>query len=294
MKNRSFHRISLGTTAFCLALLSTCVLFAQPPGRGGRGGGFGAGPGGFGGFGGRGGFGMQGGELGAMQLMGLLRMEEVRREIDLDDEVYEAISGRQTMDWRAMRDMSEDERKKALAEADTAAQEMMEEVLEPAQQKRLMGLLAQQQGVMAAMNKMVAEQIGLDDKDLKELRKGMESVTEELSKKREALREKMMSMFAGRRGGEGGQRERPDASAREELMKASQELAKESTEMTEAKFKELQPEAFKKLEELKGEKFEFPRRQFGQGGRGGEGGGRGRGGRGGDGGGRGGRGGSDT
>lgn len=295
MKNRSFHRLLVGSTALCMALLSTCVLFAQPGGRGGRGGGGGA-QWGFGG--GRGGFGMQGGDFGSLQLMGLLRTEEVRNEIDLDDEVWEALSERQ-LDLGSLRDMGEDERKKAVSEANDTAQEMMEEVLEPSQQKRLMGLLAQQLGAAAALNKMIAEEIGLDEDGIKKLREGLESVNEEMGEKR---REMFSSMFGGRggRGGRPGEGDeeggRPDASARDEMMKKFGELQKETQEMSNKKFEQIDKKAFGKLEELKGEKFEFPQRQFGRGGAGGrgQGGAGGRGGRGGgEGGGRGGRGGGN-
>lgn len=285
MKFRLFGSFGVGLMSLAVAacLLAPAMAQDEQGGRrGGRGqggpfGGRGGGPGGFGG-----GRGFQSGP--ALELMGLLRMEEVRKDIELDDEVWEVVQEKTQVDFRAMRDMSEDERAKKMEEMNSVAQDLMDEALEPSQQERLMGLLAQQAGPRAALNDIVAEKIGLKDASKKKLQEALEKQGEE-------MREKMQSVFAemgfGRGGGRGpggagGEGGRPDFTQMREKM---EEMRKESTEALEAEFKKVDAGAFKKFEDLKGEKFEFP--QFG--GFGGRGGGPG-----GFGGGRGGRGGGEA
>ncbi|GAB5402330.1 MAG: hypothetical protein Aurels2KO_05610 [Aureliella sp.] len=194
-----------------------------------------------------------------MQLLGLLRIEEVREEIDLDDDTYEAMNSavRDAMpDFRKMREMSEDERAEAGKKAETAMKDVMDEVLAPKQQDRLLGLIIQQYGYAAAANKLIAEKISLDDDGIKE-------VAEAAASSQTKLFEKMRESF-GQGGGE-----RPD---RSKVMADMREASDEA--VTEV----LSKAQVKQLDELKGEKFEFPERQFG--GRGGQG-GQGRGGAGG-------------
>ncbi len=256
--------------AFCLISAS---VFAQDqpaggrPARGGRGGG-GGGPGG-GGFGG--GFGGRGmmGAGGAMQLLGLLGMEEVRKEVNVSSEVYEAIQTKQREAMAGMaglRDASEEERTKIMKDMNTKAQELLDEAVEPAGMKRLMGLLLQQQGQSAATNELIAKEIGLKDPELK-------AVTEVVAKMNEERGAKMREMFTGGAGGGA-----PDAAAMAEMRKKMTDLTAELRKKSDTAIDEkLTAEHKKAIETLKGEKFTFPEGGGfgGFGGRGGAGGGRG-------------------
>lgn len=293
MRFRLFGLLSLAL-ATCLAT----SLIAQDEGgrqRGGRqrggpgggfGGGFGGGPGGF-----RGGPGMGGG--GALELVGLLRDEKVREEVGMDDATYEAAStaireatekmGEQTRPlFQEMRDASESERaelRKKMEEqmkvVNQTAQEVLDEVLLPDEQKRLMGLLVQRRGMSAVLNELVAKQIGLDEQ-------GKEKVSAAMEEQQSGTREKMREMM------QSGDREGMREKMREMMEKAREDGDKAISGALSA-------EQRKKLEDLKGKEFEFSEEQagFGRGGPGGfgrggaAGGGRGgRGGPGGQGGGR--------
>ena len=166
----------LGLLSLAMAVCLSSALVAQDqPGRqrGQRGqggpGGPGGGPGGRGGFGGPG-FG--GGQIGgAVELMGLLRMEEVRKEVEMTDETYEAVqtASRENMgDLAGLRDASEADRAAKMKEVNAKAQELLDEVLSPEHQKRLMGLLVQQRGNRSATNDLIAKEIGLDEAGIKE------------------------------------------------------------------------------------------------------------------------------
>ncbi len=242
----------LGFLSLALAVCLASAIQAQDEQRGRgqrggrqRGGGFGGFGGGFGGF--RGGGPQPGG---AMQLMGLLNMEEVRQEVGLDNEVWEAIPVEaKRPDFQALRDASEEERKEILSAANQAAQETLDEVLEPDSQRRLMGLFAQQAGYQAVMNEAIAKEIGLDEAGMAKAQKAAEEAGQ-------SLRDQMREMFQSMRDG-GGDRE----GMREKMA----ELMKKPGEAIEAV---LSAEQKKKLEELKGEEFEFPRRGPGMFGRG--------------------------
>ena len=247
--------------AFCLISAS---VFAQDqpaggrPARGGRGGGGapgggGGGPGGFGGFGR--GMGMPQG--GASQLLGLLRMEEVRKEVKVSNESYEAVQTAQREAMSAFRDASEEERTKLTKEMNVKAQEYLDELVDPAGMKRLMGLLLQQQGQSAATNDLIAKEIGLKDPELK-------AVTDVVAKMNEERGTKMREMFTGGGfggGGGGG----PDPEMQKKMTELMADLRKKSDAAIDEK---LTADQKKTIEALKGEKFTFP--EFGGfGGRGG-------------------------
>ena len=259
MKLRFLGLFSLAMVV-CLASALTAQEEGQQRQRGQRGGGAGGqrgGPGGPGG--GRGGFGGMGGFQvpAALELMGLLRDEKVRKEVSLEEDTYEAIREAQP-DMQAMFQASEDERAKMMKEANTKAQDMLDEVFEPAQQKRLMGLLVQQRGNSAVTNELIAKEIGLDEA-------GIKKVQEVAQESQSSVREKMREMFQG-----GGP---PD---REKMQEAMAEARKAGDE---AIAKALTADQKQKLEALKGEKFEFSENAgFGGFGRGPGGGGRGPGG----------------
>lgn len=257
---RKFYGALALTMAFCLISAS---VFAQDerPARGGRGGGGpgGGGPGGFG-FGRGMGMGMQGG---ASQLLGLLRMEEVRKEVKVSDESYDAVQTAQREAMGKFRDASEEERTKLMKDLNVKAQEYLDELVDPAGMKRLMGLLLQQQGQSAVTNELIAKEIGLKDPELK-------AVTDAITKANEERGAKMREMFAGGGfggGGGGG----PDPEMQKKMTDLMADFRKKSDAAVDEK---LTADQKKAVEALKGEKFTFP--EFGGfGGRGGPGGGRG-------------------
>jgi hypothetical protein len=249
--------------AACLTLAMTVMVssvLAQEEGarrqRGGQGGGQGGAQGGAqrGGFGGFGGMSRGGG--GASSIFGLLRMEEVRKEVEVSEDVYKSASESLQEDQQKLRsrDISEEDRKKITAELDTKAQGIMEEIMTPEHQQRLKGLYAQNAGARAVINTVIAKEIGLSDSERADLEKELQTQSEKSA-------EKMREQFAG--GGE-----RPDFTKIQETMAKMQE---ETNKFIEGK---LTADQKKALETLKGKKFKFPeQRGFGAGG--GAGGGRG-------------------
>ena len=169
---------------------------------------------------------------GALQLMGLLRNEDVRKEIDLSDDVFQAIQDAQGDTFskmRGLRDASEEDQKKIMEEVNSSAQDLMDEVLTPDQQKRLMGLLAQIVGPPSVMNSLIAKELSLP-----------ESTRADLAKEAEAFGTKMREMFTSAR--ENGSF--PDFSK-------IQESLDEFSKNVESKLSDSQKKAF---EQLKGEK----------------------------------------
>jgi hypothetical protein len=249
---------AVGLLSLALAVCLGSAMVAQEEGRGrGRGGagGPGAGGPGAGGPGGRGGFpGMMGGGSmgGALDLVGLLRMEQVQKELEMTPEAAQAV--RDAMpDMRELFNASESERAGKLKEASVKAQEVMDEVLSPEHQKRLLGLYVQQNNFRAASNELVAKEIGLDEAGVAKVKEAAAKAFADLRGKMEEMRSsgnmdftKMREMMEG---------------AGKDSEKAIQEVLTDDQE--------------KALEALKGEKFEFPERPAFGGGRGGPGGDRG-------------------
>lgn len=235
---------SVGVLSLALAVCVSSALVAQEEGRGrGRGGpGQGGGPGFGGGFGGGMGMGMSGG---ALELLGLLRREEVQKEVGLTPETYKSLQAAMP-DIRAVFQASEGERAAKLKEANTKAQDVIDEALSPKAQERLLGLLVQQQGIRAVTNELVAEKIGLDAAKIKEIQ-------DAAAKASEGQREKMREAFAG--GGD-----------REKIRESMEAMRKEVDQLIAAKLSDQQKE---KLEKLKGDAFTFSERPaFGRGGAG--------------------------
>ena len=226
-----------------LCLISANVMAQdEPGGRPGRGGG-GGGPGGFGGRGGMmGGMGMGMGG-GAAQLLGLLRMEEVRKEVNVSADAYTAIEKAQRDAFSGMmglRDASEEERTKAMKEMNTKAQDILEEVVDPAGMKRLMGLLLQQQGNTAVVNELIAKEIKLSDDSTKAIRDSLSKIMEENM----AAMRKMMDEAGGFQNLD-----------REKMAAMREEGTKKTNAAVDEK---LTAEQKKAVEELKGAKFTFP------------------------------------
>ncbi len=210
------------------------------------------GPGGGGAFG----FGMRNqGPSGASSIFRMLAIVEVRKEVGVTDEVYETVSKQmaEINEKLRNRDLSEEDRKKLGEEANTKAQEIMDEILTPAKLKRLKGLYAQQSPSRAVLNLVIAKDIGLPEEKRTEIEKALAE-----------QREKNRANFQP--GGGGGQ----GVNFQELMAKAEEENMK----LVDSKLSADQKKAF---EELKGEKFKFPEFNFGGqgGGRGGQGGGQG-------------------
>lgn len=194
--------------------------------------------GGPGGPGGRG-FGMMGAPGGAMALMGLLRDEKVRKEVKVSDEAYEAVSTAQREAFGSLRDASEEERAKIMKDLNTKSQEMLEELVDPAGMKRLMGLLLQQQGSSAVTNELISKEIGLSEESSKAIQEVVSaSMQERMTKMRE-----MVEAAGGFQNLD-----------REKMTAANEEATKKTNAAVEEK---LTAEQKKAIEALKGEKFTF-------------------------------------
>jgi Spy/CpxP family protein refolding chaperone len=255
-----------------------------------RGGGAGGGRGGM--MGGMMGRGMMGGGAND-SLLSILAIDEVREELKLDDEQVKVLKDHQTKireaspDMRAMmqeigggnfREMSQPDREAAgekMRSAMESAQEKVKEamkkaegslvdLLDPDQYERLLGLTLQKMGVMGAASvDALAEELDITETQKSKFK---ELAEENMAKIREAM--------------ETAREERSFENVREKMEEMRKDLEEKS-------LKVLTADQQAKMEEMKGEKFEFPERNWqGRGGAGGRGaGGRGAGARGGAGGG---------
>lgn len=250
------------SVALSRLFLVGCILMAAAPlsmAQGGRGG-AGGGPGG-GGRGGWGGGGFGGG-MGGGGLFSLTQVAEVQAELKIDEDQkmeLEAI-GKEMSDARralmpALADGGRPDMAKMrelmpkMAEMQTKYEGKLEEVLDPKQMDRLLGLFVQRDEIRTLSNAIVAAKLKITDEQ-----------KAELAKIEKANGEAMMSAFSGGGGGGGDMREKFQA------------MRKENEEKTMGI---LTAEQKKTMEDMKGAKFEFPQRGFGgPGGPGGPGGGR--------------------
>ncbi len=253
-------RIATGFLAIALlAFLATDVMAQRGGGRGpgGRGG-----PG-FGGFGGA--------SIGQMAL-GLLRVDEVKAEIELMPDQEEALKKigserpeRPNFDFQNATEAEREEfiakMRKQREEMATQMQQQLQEVLLPNQYERLRQIAVQVLDVNALMVTEITEELKITDaqkKEFEELQTGI----------RENMREQMGELFRGGGGDRDAMREKM-AQMREENNK---KLLGVLTSSQKSDF-----------EKMKGEEFKMPeggmRAMFGGGpggpGRGGPGGGRG-------------------
>lgn len=244
-----------------LLMLSSSSAFGQ--GRGGAGGG------GF--FGGGFGGGMMGDPL-----VGLLRIDEVQKHLELlDDQVaelkklQEGARGEFRRPDGNFQNLSEEERRKRFAEMQAEAErrnkEMrakVEEILLPHQLDRLKQLSIQRRGVSALRDPEVAASLKLSDEQKKQL----DTIAEE-------TRTKMQTAFQGG-GGAANFRDLSEEERRkrfEEMREKGAAMAKESETQTLAVLTDAQKKEF---EAMKGEPFTFPQIDFSNfGRRGGAGGG---------------------
>ncbi|WP_339909474.1 Spy/CpxP family protein refolding chaperone [Symmachiella dynata] len=211
------------------------------------------------GRGGRGGAGPRGGG----DLLSLLRIEEVRTEINLEkgqeesvDEIAKKLRGErgERGDRRNLRDLSEEERTKMRAERREAAEKraaeakkMLAGVLDEQQMKRLNQIKIQVEGVRALSDDEVAAKLEITDEQ-----QGKIEAAEE------ANREKMREAMQGRRG-------RRDSGDREAAMKKMEELRK-SAESSVLEI--LTKEQRDQFAAMQGKKFDMPQPRFGGRGRG--------------------------
>ncbi len=232
--------------AMALSIVSVFSVSAMAQGRGG-----GGGPGG-------GRMGMGGGPI------GLMMMKEVRDELKLDEEQVKELDemgksmrdsfagmrpqGGGAPDPAAMQEAMEKMRK-SMAELESK----LEDMLDPKQMDRLVGLVIQRENLRALSSKMVAERLEITDEQKTKMA--------ELEKENG---EKMREMFTGGFSPE----------MRDKIRVAREEADEKIKGLLTSTQKEL-------METLKGPEFKFPEPQRG---RGGPGGGGGRGNRGGDGG----------
>jgi Spy/CpxP family protein refolding chaperone len=234
---------------FCFLVAATVFVataYAQDDREKGRSGGPGRGPGGQGdsrgGFGGPGGGGGFGGGFGDPSM--LLRNEEVRKELEIDEDQLAALTeiGKKSMPERPegvnMREMDEEARKKFFAEMQAKMQakakevkEQVAEVLTPGQLDRLNQISIQVRGAGALQDPEVAAALKITDEQKKQL-------TEKGEEVREKMREKMREAFTGGKGG----------------PEAFQTLR---TEMETEVLSVLTEEQRKEFESMKGEKFEM-------------------------------------
>lgn len=234
------NRRLIFVSTFSAVLMLSMVAFGQP----------GGGPGGPGGRGGRMGGMMMGSGM-------LLRQEAVQKELSLTDEqktkLKEAVPegrGPGGGGGANFRDMSEEERAKAMEERAKQAAETEKKIagiLDEKQNARLKQIRLQITGARAIMNEEVAKELGITEEQTTKIREAMT-----------ALREEMQG------GGGGG----PGAFA-EMAEKMNAKLMEQLTDEQKAKYKE-----------MLGEPFDVSQIQMGFGGGPGGGGGGRRGGRG--------------
>lgn len=254
---------------FSLAMiLVSAFVQAQPPG-GGRGG-----PGGFGGFG--------GGRFGGFSIdrSMLLRAEQVRKELKIEeaqaatiDAALEAFREERNAAPRPDRDaigkMSEEEQaafreksQKERAELSKKTDEALGAMLEPEQAKRL-----DQIAMQIKLNMATGATLKSDDMKSK-LSLTVEQVTK-LDEAEKAATADMMKMFEEMRAAGGGGQ--PGGGAGFAAMHEKMTAARAKS--TEAALAVLTDEQKKMIDELKGAKFELDvRALMGMGGRGGDGG----------------------
>ncbi|TWU42829.1 hypothetical protein [Novipirellula artificiosorum] len=252
------------------AVAALALMVGDACAQGGRGGGPGGGGPGGGGFGGRGG-GPGGGESSSGEAMvGLLRIEEVRAECELMPDQEEALKKIQD-DSRTerpdfdFRNASEAERTKFFekmqeerAERAKKIEGQLDQVLMPAQMKRLKQIALQVRGVGALSDPEIQKELEVTDAQKKEMEEVRTRVQEE-------IRSKMQELM------QSGDRDR-------EAMQEA--FSKVRTEIEDKVLAVLTSDQKAKFEEMKGEAFKMPEGVRGGGfmGRGGAQGGQGRGG----------------
>lgn len=233
----------IGFAACVVSALAVSAVAQGPGGRGGAGG-----PGG-----GRMGMGMGMGMGGGTS--GLLMMKEVREELKLDDDQVKELEDMGKAMMESMQSMrpqpgqqpdpaamqaNMEKIRKAMAESESK----LEEILDPKQLDRLVGLVIQRDNLRAINSKLVAAKLGITD----EQKAKMADVEKE-------SQEKMRELFQG--------------GFSPEMRDKMREMREESDNKLKAILTDKQKAD---MEALKGAEFKFPEPQWGRGGPGGQGG----------------------
>jgi len=189
----------------------------------------------------------------------LLQIEAVQKELKLTDEQRDMIrdlademstkfreqfSG---FDFRKLRDLSEEERRKKFEEMRQKAEliskeveETLELVLEPDQMKRLKQLQLQREGVFAIGRPDIAKQLGLSEEQVGKVRELIASLRPDRAKMRELFQQ-----------------------GRDAVRKYFAEREQRRKEVEKKILEVLTPEQRKKWEQMIGKPFEFPRPERG-------------------------------
>jgi hypothetical protein len=129
---------------------------------------------------------------GALELMPLLHVQEVRKELGLDDKVFKPklVAYMSDMEKRmvAVRSLvlptpNTDWAKlfeEPMAKENEHFQEFLEGELSPAQHQRLISLFVQARGYRSVSNKFVAIKLGIDGEDAVKLRKQVDEIREDI------------------------------------------------------------------------------------------------------------------
>lgn len=199
--------------------------------------------------------GFRGGFAGGLNTSYLLRRPEVQKELNITDEQktkIEAITAEQREASRGifgganLRDLTQEERQKKMTEfreksekLNAEMQKKIDAVLNDEQRKRLKGIGIQQRGVYALSDAGVAKDLGLSSSQQEKIRAAYAS-----------QQEKSRAMSQDRRDGK---------IDRAKMSEKYSELRKETEAAVLGVLTDAQK---KKFEEMKGKKFELPRRQF--------------------------------
>jgi Spy/CpxP family protein refolding chaperone len=222
------------------ALLTLAVAQESPERGQGR-----RGPGGFGGFGGG------GGEI------ALLQLEQVQKELGLDDDQKQVIVKvgrelRQKMQetFGGLRDLSQEERQAKFAELRGKMEESqkelrkkVDEVLNPQQKERLKEISLQARGVAALVDKELAAQLKLSDEQKQNLKQLSEESQKDLRDVFSAVRDGSLDREA-----------------------AGDKMKKLQSEANEKALSVLLPQQREQFTQMQGKKIDIDRSQFGRGG----------------------------
>ncbi len=189
-------------------------------------------------------------------VMGLLRLDEVRSELQLTEDQAEAVQilGEELSEGRPefprnFREMSEEEQaavRKSFEEWSTkqsaSANKALATILEPKQFERLTQISIQQQGAAALRNDAVATKLKLTDEQ-------QTKIAAAIAESRENLGKQMREAFQGGGGGD-----------REAMRKKFDEIRRNADSQILSALTDEQKTMF---EEMKGEEFAMPQRRFG-------------------------------
>jgi len=192
-------------------------------------------------------------------MLGLLRSEQVQKELDLVDEqvdklkeISETLQPEMRGRFAALRELGPEERRQKIAElrekAKSRAEEVrkkIDEVLLPHQRDRLKQIILQLRGHSALDDQEIAKELGIT-----------ENQEEEIRRIRTKIQDRMRAMWEGLRSLGPEERRAKAAALREEVRKLRQEAVQQALGI-------LTPEQTEKLEKMKGEKFELDRSRIG-------------------------------